>query len=107
MGAGRGEGFVQQNFRQRARRQNIFQRHTFARARTDQQHFCEIFCRINFAVADRFKNDDAKTVFAPAQARRARVPFVVVVTMVLPRTFSGVYSRGELPRSKSMPSAEI
>ena len=43
----------------------------------------------NLAVAARFRKEDASTIFAPAQARKARVPLVVVLTMVLPRTFSG------------------
>ena len=64
------------------------------------------FRRRNSAVAPRFKNEAAKTIFAPVQARSARVPFVVVETIVLPRTFWRVYSRGELPRSKSIPPAE-
>ena len=38
-----------------------------------------------------------------AQARIARVPFVVVIMMVRPCTLSGENSRGELPRSKSAP----
>ena len=37
---------------------------------------------------------------ACAQARRAHVPFVVVITMVFPSTASRVNSRGEFPRSK-------
>ncbi len=35
-----------------------------------------------------------------AAAARARVPFVVVVTITRPRTAAGVYSSGELPRLK-------
>ena len=58
---------------------------------------------MNSTVTVRFKSEAAKTVFAPVQARNARVPLVVVETMILPRTFSGVYSRGELPKSKSIP----
>src|SRR5437016_3229306 len=54
-------------------------------------------------MARRFKNEPIKTVSAWAQARSARVPLVVVMTIVLPRTFSGRNSRGELPKSKSMP----
>src|SRR5262245_17488026 len=37
---------------------------------------------------------------APARARRARVPLVVVKTTVRPATRSAVYSAGELPHSK-------
>ena len=58
---------------------------------------------MNSAVAPRFKKEPARTVWAPTQARSARVPLVVVETIVLPRTISGVNSRGELPRSKSVP----
>ena len=42
---------------------------------------------MNCAVAPRFRNEAAKTVCAPVQARSARVPFVVVETIVLPRIF--------------------
>ena len=55
------------------------------------------------AVAERFKNEPARTIGAVRQARRARVPLVVVEMMVLPRTISGANSRGELPRSKFTP----
>src|SRR5881394_3937571 len=54
-------------------------------------------------MARRFKKEPIKTVSAWAQARSARVPLVVVMTIVLPRTFSGRNSRGELPKSKSTP----
>src|SRR5438309_1182756 len=50
-------------------------------------------------MARRFKNEPIKTVSAWAQARSARVPLVVVMTIVLPRTFSGRNSRGELLKS--------
>ena len=46
-------------------------------------------------------------IFAPAQARNARVPLVVVLTMILPRTFSRLNSRGELPKSKSAPPDRV
>ena len=48
---------------------------------------------MNCAVTVRFKNEAAKTVCAPALARSARVPLVVVETMVLPRTFPAVFAR--------------
>lgn len=56
-------------------------------------------------VAPRLRNEAANATWLPAQARRARVPLVVVMTIVLPRTRPGVNSRGELPRSNSVPPA--
>ena len=55
------------------------------------------------ATAPRFKNAATKTRPAPAQARSARVPLVVDMMIVRPRTRSGVNSQGELPRSNSVP----
>ena len=43
-----------------------------------------------------------KVVQARIHARKARVPFVVVMAMGRPPTFSRVNSRGELPISKAM-----
>ena len=69
-------------------------------AQTSKRSFCP---RKKSAVAARFRNEPAKTIFAFAHACNARVPLVVVETMVFPGTFSGVNSRGELPKSKSIP----
>src|ERR1039458_720435 len=55
-------------------------------------------------VARRFRNEPSNTAAAGAQARNARVPFVVVMATVLPATLAAVNSRGELPRSKPMPA---
>src|ERR1043165_3815441 len=56
----------------------------------------------NSAVARKFRKEPTRTALARAQARSARVPFVVVMTMVRPPTFSRVNSWGELPRSNSI-----
>ncbi len=53
------------------------------------------------ATVFKFRNAPICTSAACAHARKARVPFVVVIAIRRPRTFSGVNSRGELPKSKS------
>src|SRR5437762_14295318 len=50
----------------------------------------------HLAVARRLRKEAASTDLAPAHARRARVPFVVLIAIRFPRTFSRVNSRGEL-----------
>ena len=57
------------------------------------------------AVAVRVRKLAMRVCFALAQARRARVPLVVVEMSFLPATISAVYSRGELPRSNAVPLA--
>ncbi len=54
------------------------------------------------ATATALSSDPQITSSAPRAASRARVPLVVVITIVFPATASGVYSRGELPRSNPL-----
>jgi len=54
----------------------------------------------------RLRNELASTVLPPAQARKARVPLVVVITYPA-STLCGGNSRGELPRSKSRLASQL